>query len=106
DDTFWSSVRHSCLFAVLSTASLFVYLLVALLLSGNIRGANLFRKIYLIPMLLSSVAIAQLWLKVYHPSSGILNSLLQSIGVQDPPAWLADSHTVLWAIFLPILWQY
>ncbi len=106
DSVFWDSVLHAVLFAVLSTASLFVYLLVALVLAGNVWGANLFRKIYLIPMLLSTVAIAQLWMKMYHPTSGILNVFLESVGFQDPPAWLADTHIVLWALFVPILWQY
>ncbi|CAM3677083.1 carbohydrate ABC transporter permease [Marinicrinis lubricantis] len=106
DDDFWSSVKHSLLFAGFSTISLAVYMLVALILSGNIKGGNLFRKIYLIPMLLSSVAIAQLWLKIYHPTSGMMNQFLMKIGVEDPPAWLAEPSIVLYAIFVPILWQY
>lgn len=106
DGDFWSSVGHSLLFVALSTLSLAAYLLVAVVLSGKIKGANLFRKIYLIPMLLSSVAIAQLWLKIYHPTNGILNSFLSSLGVENTPAWLSDPKLVLWAIFIPILWQY
>ncbi|GIP27938.1 ABC transporter permease [Paenibacillus sp. J23TS9] len=106
DEAFWNSVYHSFLFALLSTLSLAVYMLVALMLAGNIKGAGLLRKIYLIPMLLSSVAIAQLWLKIYHPTNGILNSFLISMGVEDPPAWLSDPKLVLAALFIPILWQY
>ncbi|RED36862.1 carbohydrate ABC transporter permease [Paenibacillus sp. VMFN-D1] len=106
DSAFWNSVYHSLLFAVLSTVSLAVYMIVALILAGNIKGAGLLRKIYLIPMLLSSVAIAQLWLKIYHPTNGILNTFLVSLGVEDPPAWLSDPKLVLYALFIPILWQY
>ncbi|PDO09547.1 MAG: ABC transporter permease [Candidatus Reconcilbacillus cellulovorans] len=106
DPLFWNSAYHSFLLAVFSTAALFLYLGVALVLASRIRGANLFRKIYLIPMLLSSVAIAQLWLKVYHPSNGILNRLLESLGVARTPDWLADPDIVLYAVFAPILWQY
>ncbi|GFN33894.1 carbohydrate ABC transporter permease [Paenibacillus xylaniclasticus] len=106
DHAFWESVGHSFLFALLSTLSLAVYLIVAMVLAGNIKGANLFRKIYLLPMLLSSVAIAQLWMKVYHPTSGILNTTLVSLGFSDPPAWLSDTKYVLGALFVPILWQY
>lgn len=32
--------------------------------------------------------------------------LLQSIGIANPPAWLADTSLVLPALFIPILWQY
>ncbi|QHT62573.1 sugar ABC transporter permease [Paenibacillus lycopersici] len=106
DSVFWQSTYHSLMLALLSTLSLILYLAVALVLAGKIKGANLLRKIYLLPMLLSSVAIAQLWMKVYHPTNGILNSLLEKLGVENTPNWLADPHIVLYAIFIPILWQF
>lgn len=106
DGTFWRSAWHSFLLALFSVLSLALYLLVSVVLSGKIKGANLFRKIYLIPMLLSSVAIAQLWMRVYHPSNGIMNRFLMAMGVEQPPLWLSDTNIVLFAIFIPIIWQY
>lgn len=106
DPLFWQSVYHSFLLAIFSALSLLGYLLIALILSEKIKGANLLRKIYLIPMLLSSVAIGQLWLKIYHPSNGVLNQFLAFIGFENTPSWLAESSTVLGAIFIPIVWQY
>lgn len=106
DSKFWESALHSFLLALFSTLSLAIYLAVSIILASKIKGADLLRKIYLIPMLLSSVAIAQLWIKVYNPSSGILNTFLMSIGIENPPNWLADPAIVLFAIFIPILWQY
>lgn len=106
DSDFWQSAYHSLLLAVFSIISLVAYLLVAIVLAGKIKGANLLRKIYLVPMLLSSVAIAQLWLKIYHPTNGVLNTFLMSMGVEDPPLWLADPKIVMMALFIPILWQY
>jgi raffinose/stachyose/melibiose transport system permease protein len=106
DEKFWESAGHSFLLAVFSTLSLIIYLAISLILASKIKGANLLRKIYLIPMLLSSVAIAQLWIKVFNPTNGMLNSLLMAIGIENPPAWLAEPSVVLYAIFIPILWQY
>jgi len=106
DSVFWSSAWHSLLLAFFSGLSLIIYLAVAMVVAGRIKGANLFRKIYLVPMLLSSVAIAQLWLRMYHPTNGVINSFLTSIGFEDPPAWLAEPSLVLIALFIPILWQY
>lgn len=106
DGKFWSSAYHSFLLAIFSALSLAVYLTVSLILASKIKGSDLLRKIYLIPMLLSSVAIAQLWIKVYNPSNGMLNAVLTYFGVKNPPAWLADPSLVLIAIFVPILWQY
>src|SRR5690606_33818032 len=65
DMKFWSSVYHSFLLALFSALSLLAYLGISLILASNIKGSDILRKIYLIPMLLSSVAIAQLWIKVY-----------------------------------------
>lgn len=106
DELFWNSAFHSFLLAIFSTLSLIIYLTVSFILASKIKGADLLRKIYLIPMLLSSVAIAQLWVKIYNPSNGILNVFLMSIGVENPPLWLANPSIVLFAIFVPILWQY
>ncbi|KHF39108.1 carbohydrate ABC transporter permease [Halalkalibacter okhensis] len=106
DGKFWQSAGHSFLLAVFSTLSLVIYLAVSMILASKIKGADILRKIYLIPMLLSSVAIAQLWIKIYNPSNGMLNTILASLGVQNPPLWLADPNIVLYSIFIPILWQY
>src|SRR5699024_1389366 len=106
DLKFWDSALHSALLALFSTLSLIVYLAISMILASKIKGADLLRKIYLIPMLLSSVAIAQLWIKVLNPDNGMLNRMLMAIGFENPPAWLADPDLVLYAIFIPILWQY
>ncbi|WP_438349411.1 carbohydrate ABC transporter permease [Paenibacillus sp. FA6] len=106
DSNFWQSAYHSLLLAAFSVISLLGYLLIAIVLSGRIKGANLLRKIYLVPMLLSSVAIAQLWLKIYHPTNGVVNTFLVSLGIENPPLWLADPKIVMLSLFVPILWQY
>ncbi|UJW59087.1 sugar ABC transporter permease [Bacillus sp. A116_S68] len=106
DNLFWNSAYHSLLLAIFSVLSLIIYLAISLVLASQIKGADVFRKIYLIPMLLSSVAIAQLWMRIYHPSNGVMNRFLTSIGIENPPLWLSDTSLVLFAIFVPILWQY
>ncbi|MCE4051377.1 MULTISPECIES: sugar ABC transporter permease [Bacillaceae] len=106
DKMFWTSTYHSVLLALFSAISLIFYLVISIILASRIKGANLLRKIYLIPMLLSSVAIAQLWLKIFDPTNGMLNKLLELLGVENTPIWLADPNLVLIAIFVPIIWQY
>ncbi|HEO8420005.1 carbohydrate ABC transporter permease [Niallia sp. FSL W8-0635] len=106
DKLFWNSTYHSVLLAVFSAISLIAYLVISLILASKIKGAGLLRKIYLIPMLLSSVAIAQLWLKIFDPTNGMLNKLLEMFGVENTPIWLADPNLVLYSIFIPIVWQY
>lgn len=106
DGKFWSSAGHSFLLALFSTLSLLIYIAISLVLASKIKGSDFLRKIYLIPMLLSSVAIAQLWLKIFDPSNGMANRLLEFFGVENTPVWLADPKIALYAIFIPIVWQY
>lgn len=106
DKKFWQSTWHSLLLGIFSTLSLVGYLILSLILASKIKGANVLRKIYLIPMLLSSVAIGQLWAKIFDPTNGMLNRLLELLGIENPPLWLADSNIVLYALFIPIVWQY
>src|SRR5699024_3817537 len=44
--------------------------------------------------------------KVFNPTNGILNYILMKFGVEEPISWLAEPSIVLFAIFVPILWQY
>lgn len=106
DKKFWQSTWHSLLLGIFSTVSLVGYLILSLILASKIKGANVLRKIYLIPMLLSSVAIGQLWAKIFDPTNGMINRLLVLVGVENPPLWLADANIVLFALFIPIVWQY
>ncbi|MER2107194.1 MAG: sugar ABC transporter permease [Solibacillus sp.] len=106
DSKFWSSAYHSFVLAVASIISLLFYLAISFVLASRIKGADLFRKIYLVPMLLASVAIAQLWMKIYNPSNGMLNLFLMKLGVENPPAWLGDANLALYAIIVPTIWQY
>jgi raffinose/stachyose/melibiose transport system permease protein len=106
DKLFWQSTWHSLLLGIFSTLSLIGYLILSLILASKIKGANFLRKIYLIPMLLSSVAIGQLWAKIFDPTNGMINRLLVIFGFENPPLWLADSNIVLYALFIPIVWQY
>ncbi len=106
DKMFWTSTWHSFLLAIFSTASLLLYLAISLVLASKIKGSDLLRKNYLIPMLLSSVAIAQLWMKIFDPTNGMANKLLEMFGVENTPIWLTDPEIALYAIFIPVIWQY
>jgi raffinose/stachyose/melibiose transport system permease protein len=106
DKVFWTSTWHSFQLALFSAASLLLYLGISLVLASKIKGSDLLRKIYLIPMLLSSVAIAQRWMKIFDPNNGMANKLLEIFGVENTPLWLADPNIALYSIFIPVIWQF
>jgi ABC-type sugar transport system permease subunit len=42
---------------------------------------------------------------VYNPREGLINSFLIQLGVESPPAWLADKQLVIWAIIFAAAWR-
>jgi len=102
------ALKNAMLLAALSVFVQLVFALwLALKLSKRPRGERAFLSIYFMPVLISTVVIGQLWLKIYNPDYGVLNLCLKALGGESlTRIWLGDKKTVLWACFVPILWQY
>jgi ABC-type sugar transport system permease subunit len=54
------------------------------------RLKTLFRAIYFMPALTSTVAVAFMWQFIYHPQQGVLNTLIKLVGLTPPRSWLND----------------
>lgn len=82
-------------------------LLLALLINQKLRGINVFRAIYFMPVVVSIVVVALLWRFIYDGQSGLLNSLLASItfGAFKPIDWLGQTSTALGSIIGMSIWQ-
>ncbi len=107
-DGFMGSVLNSFILAAASVVfQLPVALGLALVLARGIKGERFYRTAYFIPVVISTVVIGQLWLKIYNPDYGMLNTILKSIGLESLGTdWLGRSETALGASFVPIVWQY
>ena len=70
-----------CLTAAFITVPL--ALIIALLLAHRSRGWKVFRTILFIPQVVSSAAIALLWLALYNSEYGLVNYLLDYIGLSE-----------------------
>jgi multiple sugar transport system permease protein len=51
-------------------------LLLALLINQRLRGINIFRTIYFMPVVVSIVVVSLLWRFIYDGNDGLLNNLL------------------------------
>jgi multiple sugar transport system permease protein len=82
-------------------------LLLALLINQRLRGINLFRAIYFMPVVVSIVVVALLWRFIYDGQNGLLNSFvgLFSFGAFRPVDWLGQPSTALGAIIAMSIWQ-
>jgi multiple sugar transport system permease protein len=79
-------------------------LLIALLLNRPIRGIGIFRTIFYLPSVLTGVAYVVMWMWIFNPQVGLINTLLKTIGVQGP-RWLLDPKWALWALVLMSIFQ-
>lgn len=105
DRTFWVSIRVTLKYMVLSVPLYLVCgLLLSLLLNLKIRGINLFRTILFLPSVLSGVAVAVLWVALLNPDVGAINTILQSLGIDDPPRWLQSPTWAVPSVVLVGLW--
>ncbi len=105
---FMKALGNSFLLAALSVGvQLPLALWFALKLGRGIKGERIFLSTYFMPVLISTVVIGQLFLKIYNPSYGILNSFLRAVGLESwCRTWLGDQKTALLSCFIPTLWQY
>ena len=77
----------------------------AILLNQGIKGDRFFKMGIFLPQVLSLPVIALLWAWVYNPRAGLVNSFLLGIGVESPPAWLADKQLAIWAVIFAAAWR-
>jgi raffinose/stachyose/melibiose transport system permease protein len=98
DDTFLLAMKNNVIWA-LSQGFIQVPLatIVALILARRPKGWKVMRTIYFLPNVISTVAIATVWVALYNPQFGPLNEIVKMFGGQ-PHNWLGDTATALPAI--------
>lgn len=102
DTKFWKSLGITLVLTLSQFISLFIALIMATLLNAKrVRGEKVFKVMYFIPYICSSVAISVMWSIVFE-KQGVLNQILGTdftwINQMDKPYLLTI------AIFIVILW--
>ncbi len=108
DRLFMKSLINTILFAlvIVPVQSLFG-LLLAVLVNQRIRGINIFRSIYFMPVVTSMVVISILWRFIYDAQNGLLNSMLERLtfGAFGGTDWLGNTSTAMPALMGMSIWQ-
>ena len=107
------SLRNTLIFAVaVLPLNLAITLPLAWLLESiGTRFKALYRTIYFLPVLTSSVGVALIWLSMYDPQAGWINAIIRAVGgspvawLSDPRAGFANVSVAMWAVILAYLWQ-
>lgn len=109
DKVFWQAFGNSMIYMVICLVlQLGGALLVATLLLSITRGREVIKTLYLLPAVISTVAIGFLFQRIYSMDPvGLLNRLLQMVGLGDwARPWLSDTSTVLAAVSVPEGWRF
>lgn len=106
DSKFQNALQVTFLYTALTVpVTIVLSLLVASLLTANIRFTTLYRSIFFFPYIASIVAVAIVWQFLYHAEMGPINEFLRSIGIADPPRWTSSKDTALIAVAIMNTWR-
>lgn len=108
DEKFWNALLHNGMaLIVLPPVIITISLFFAFLFSQGIKFSRFFRITYFFPQVLSVVIVAVLWGFIYHPTIGILNSVLDVFNIPSMQSfpWLGDRRTVFPAVLAVVVWS-
>ncbi|MHA2937900.1 carbohydrate ABC transporter permease [Vibrio sp. RC27] len=106
DAAFHESLGVTVKFAVIVvTLEMLIGVGLALLLDREVRGMSLLRTIFILPMMIAPIVVGLMWRYMYHPTIGIFNRTLNSLGFESIP-WLSDSGWALTSIIIADVWQW
>lgn len=98
-------IKNTFIYAVLTCAlKVVIGLLLAVILTSQIRTKNLVRSIIFFPNLISTVAVGIIFKAMMHPSKGILNQLLEAVGLSGID-WLGDKGIALYSVIIADVWK-
>lgn len=107
DPKVWKTFGVTFFYAAVSVPlKLIMALAVAMLFLKNTRFTGFMRGVYYLPSIMGgSIAVAVLWRRLFA-SDGVINALLQTIGINSEIAWLGRTDTAIWTLIILAVWQF
>jgi raffinose/stachyose/melibiose transport system permease protein len=109
DEVFWRALWNNVVYAVVSLVfQVFFSLILAAILEEFVhrRLAGFLRALYFIPAVISITVSGILFSFIYNPEFGLLNKLLQAIGLGGlTRAWLGEEGTAMGSVIAMSQWQ-
>ena len=105
DRRFWQSMLNSGYYTILSVPLGMAFsLLIAVALNRKLRGVNLFRTLFFMPVISSWVAVSIIWVTLLDPNVGIINYVLRLVGLPSVN-WLGDARSAMFSLVLISIWK-
>lgn len=107
DETFYKSIKVTFFFAFVSVPLRLLFaLIVAMLLLKSTKLTGFYRAAYYLPSIIGgSVAVAILWKRMFA-TDGVINKLLQAVGINCTMSWLGNTKTAIWVLIILAVWQF
>jgi len=107
DPNFIRAFQNTAIWLIVAvTVPTILGLLLAVLLDRPLRGSRVYKSAFYMPITLSLVVVGQVWIWIYQPNWGLLNSVLTALGLEEMTrAWLGDPQTALIAVIVAWCWQ-
>ncbi|MEM8949342.1 MAG: sugar ABC transporter permease [Pseudomonadota bacterium] len=106
DPDVWESISVTLRFGFWTiTIEMILGVALALLLEKPIRGASIFRTIFILPLMVSPVVVGLIWRYLYDARIGWINYYLSFLGFEYQ-VWLGDADLAFFAIVFTDIWQW
>lgn len=104
DPLFWKSLYNTAYYVFFRVPTgIILSLIIAVLLNQKFKGTTLFRALFYFPSLISGVVLSVIWLWILSPEFGLLNLILDKLGIQGP-LWLTDPAWTKLAFVIMSCW--
>lgn len=103
DPEFWQYLGNTLFLMIGIPLNMLVSLLIAMLLNHHIKGIGFFRTIFYLPTICGGVGMLLLWGFIFAPEIGIMNRILEFIGLYGP-SWLTHYYWAKPTFILIGLW--
>ncbi|MBB6673086.1 sugar ABC transporter permease [Cohnella nanjingensis] len=104
DPLFYLSLKNTVIFLLAVPVSIALGFVVAVILNRRLYLKRLLRGLYFMPYITSGVAVAFVWMLLFHPKQGPINGFLRSVGIAHPPGWLSTTTSSMYAIDIIWVW--
>ncbi len=104
DMFFWTSVKVTVQYAVITVCISMVYsMTIAMLLNRKVPARGFFRAVFYVPYIIPAMAVYMSWALLYNPDFGVLNALLIQNGLPKM-AFLVDSKFIIPSLAVIAVW--
>jgi multiple sugar transport system permease protein len=104
DNLFHRAMTNNFAYAFWTILAGFIFSYGAALVVWKLPFKNIFRFIYFIPTICSSIMISLIWKYLLQPQIGLVNTVLRFIGVSSPPDWIGSAATVPGVLYTIVVW--